>query len=733
MVTIKDIARAAGVAQGTVSNVLNEKGNVSSEKIKQVMDAAASLGYIPNERAKLLRKGRSDLLAVILPNLRSKQYIDFFMSFKAYAENHSYSVCQYLTNDDQPEAEINALQDIRSLMPAGIASFTSFTSQSDSIPYLEGKKKIRENIIFIERDPDISCKYIGFNYGQAGKELARKALEKKYTNICILTGSLRLSNELAFYDGFMDTMKNSSCSVYHIQTDSYRKLQNIMQIFHDSTPQAIFISNYGFAESVKDIHNTFYPELSLNIYTVSPVFTMPENDFDKYELNYRQLGKIAAETLIEDDPSGKYPEKRILENSGFRDWFSNIIYSDNKSPLNILTLDTPSAYTLRSLSRLYTQKTGIPVNITIYSYDEIYEAFTNMTKDSVFDILRLDVTWLSWFAEKILQPLDGIDPSVSQCLNEFIDGTIEPFSMINGHVYALPTSPSMQLLFYRKDLFNDPIYRRMYFEKYREELLPPDTFDKFNRIAAFFTKSLNPTSPVDYGATLTLGSTGVAGSEFLARFFSYQDNLYDEHYNVTLNSPAAVRALEQLVDIRNYSSPKYNSWWTNTATSFASGNIAMTLLYSNYASDLLSSTSKVVGNIGYALVPGGNPVIGGGTLGVSKYSRRANEALSFIRWICSETIASAETLLGSVSPCKKSYENYEIVNSYPWLNYAKDCFVMAKGRRVPELSGFPFDERRFLSIIGMAVKNAYSNVQSPTIALDQAQKMYDEQFLKRDV
>ncbi len=58
---------------------------------------------------------------------------------------------------------------------------------------------------------------------------------------------------------------------------------------------------------------------------------------------------------------------------------------------------------------------------------------------------------------------------------------------------------------------------------------------------------------------------------------------------------------------------------------------------------------------------------------------------------------------------------------------------MAKGRRVPELSGFPFDERRFLSIIGMAVKNAYSNVQSPTIALDQAQKMYDEQFLKRDV
>ena len=37
MTTIKDIAKAAGVAQGTVSNVLNGKGNVSSEKIRQVL------------------------------------------------------------------------------------------------------------------------------------------------------------------------------------------------------------------------------------------------------------------------------------------------------------------------------------------------------------------------------------------------------------------------------------------------------------------------------------------------------------------------------------------------------------------------------------------------------------------------------------------------------------------------------------------------------------------------
>ena len=45
MPTILDVAREAGVSQGTASNVLNGKGNVSSEKIKSVQEAAQKLGY----------------------------------------------------------------------------------------------------------------------------------------------------------------------------------------------------------------------------------------------------------------------------------------------------------------------------------------------------------------------------------------------------------------------------------------------------------------------------------------------------------------------------------------------------------------------------------------------------------------------------------------------------------------------------------------------------------------
>ena len=55
MPTIKDIAQFAGVSQGTVSNVLNKRGNVSTQKIRLVEDAMAQLGYTVNAQARQLR------------------------------------------------------------------------------------------------------------------------------------------------------------------------------------------------------------------------------------------------------------------------------------------------------------------------------------------------------------------------------------------------------------------------------------------------------------------------------------------------------------------------------------------------------------------------------------------------------------------------------------------------------------------------------------------------------
>ena len=65
MATIKDIAQLAGVSHGTVSNVLNGRGNVSMQKILQVEKAAHQLGYSMDERARWLRQPCDHAIGIV--------------------------------------------------------------------------------------------------------------------------------------------------------------------------------------------------------------------------------------------------------------------------------------------------------------------------------------------------------------------------------------------------------------------------------------------------------------------------------------------------------------------------------------------------------------------------------------------------------------------------------------------------------------------------------------------
>ena len=726
MVTIKDIARAAGVAQGTVSNVLNRRGNVSSEKIRLVMEACEQLGYVPNERAKILRRGHANLLGVLMPNLSDKSCLDFYTSFRAYAEAHHYVVRLYLRRSSSRSAEENAIQEAQSDMVRGLAVFSTDYPHKKTAPRSDPENM---HLLYVERHPFEQTDYIGFDYQQAGRDIARRVMEQKPRRLLLVTGNLRYSNEADFFRGFSAETEISGIEVTALHIHHDREHITLLQTPAIADADAVVCSRIELADAARDILSTFYKGKMPEIYTISPLYTLPETSYIKYELNYRQLGDAAARRMIQWLEAPGAPEERLLDNAGFRSWSpAPLRLSGAPEPINMITLDSPAAYIVRDMSRLYTQHTGLPVNVTIYSYDETYEIFNNLRKGSSFDVIRLDVSWMSWFAEKLLTPLNTLSPGIEKELTGFLPGLLERFCYVNGVPYALPASPSTQMLFYRSDLFEDAMYRRVFREKYSQELTLPQTFEEFNRIAAFFTRRINPDSPVEYGATITLGSTGVAGSEYLARLFSAQENLYDANGEIHLNSREGVRALEQLLELRQYTAHEYCPWWTNTAQAFADGNVAMAILYNNFAAPLVGYHSRVQDSIGYAMIPGGNPCIGGGALGVSRYSRHPEQALHFIRWLCSEPIASASTLFGGVSPCSASYDNYNILNSYPWLNLARSCFTAAQGKRVPPQKKAPFDERRFMSIVGMAVKNAYSGALSPQEAMDYAQQLMQEQF-----
>ena len=67
MATIKDVAKEAGLAVGTVSRVMNNRGYISDSARKKVEEAMKKLNYHPNEMARSLQKKYTNTIGVIVP------------------------------------------------------------------------------------------------------------------------------------------------------------------------------------------------------------------------------------------------------------------------------------------------------------------------------------------------------------------------------------------------------------------------------------------------------------------------------------------------------------------------------------------------------------------------------------------------------------------------------------------------------------------------------------------
>ncbi|KEK26041.1 LacI family DNA-binding transcriptional regulator [Bacillus gaemokensis] len=95
MATIRDVAKLAGVSVATVSRVINEKGYVHEDTVKQVKQAITELKYKPNAVAKALFKKSSTMIAILVSNLRDPSYITLLRSVEeaAYKEGYQIVVC----------------------------------------------------------------------------------------------------------------------------------------------------------------------------------------------------------------------------------------------------------------------------------------------------------------------------------------------------------------------------------------------------------------------------------------------------------------------------------------------------------------------------------------------------------------------------------------------------------------------------------------------------------------
>ena len=88
--TMRDVARLAGVSQGTVSNVLNGVKGVSSDKIKRVEAAVRELDMSRMPSPKPEDQQNGNTIYVVFPNLNEPEFEEIFDAVTRMAEERGF-------------------------------------------------------------------------------------------------------------------------------------------------------------------------------------------------------------------------------------------------------------------------------------------------------------------------------------------------------------------------------------------------------------------------------------------------------------------------------------------------------------------------------------------------------------------------------------------------------------------------------------------------------------------
>lgn len=91
-VSIKEVAKLAGVSIATVSRCVNNPEKVSARTLAKVRSAILETGYAPNPLARNFRRGRTNLVMVVLPSIGDPFFTDVMRGIRKAAKARGYSV-----------------------------------------------------------------------------------------------------------------------------------------------------------------------------------------------------------------------------------------------------------------------------------------------------------------------------------------------------------------------------------------------------------------------------------------------------------------------------------------------------------------------------------------------------------------------------------------------------------------------------------------------------------------
>lgn len=320
MVTIKKIAKKAGVSVGTVSKVLNYDKTVSEINKRKVIRIIKELNYRPNRIARSLSKGKTKNVGFIIPDITNPFFPELVRGASDLLISNGYYVF-LCSSDNDSNKEDFYINDLVSMWIDGIIIAPSDTENRDIGIF----NKIISPFVVVDREiKELNKDLIIINNKKGAYEAASYLISNGHRRIVILAGpqytktaqdrfmgwKKALEEKALFREEFAFWGNFSIDSGYEMMKKVFNNLGKVDAVFACNdlialgAIQAIEEKKYKIPDDISIIG---FDDIYLSRFLKSPLTTVKQPIYD--------MGKIAAEILLDRMSSSKdfVPKKVVIE------------------------------------------------------------------------------------------------------------------------------------------------------------------------------------------------------------------------------------------------------------------------------------------------------------------------------------------------------------------------------------------------------------------------------------
>jgi DNA-binding LacI/PurR family transcriptional regulator len=253
MSTISKVAERAGVSRTTVSHVINHADRVSKSLRERVQFAIDEMGYAPNPQAKSLRTGRTNLVAMLIPDIRNPFYPELVKTAQSALEGVGLDTLVFNTDVPGGHSQEHGREYLRQI---GKKRFDGLIVGDFALHGIHNELlELDMPTVFIGHLPNHAVDSVKLDDFGGGYLIGQYLASKGHTRIAHVTGPSVFKEAMARADGFEKGLADNGAPIdqklrfegSYLPPSGVEAAAWLAGLSGKDRPTAVFFANYLMA------------------------------------------------------------------------------------------------------------------------------------------------------------------------------------------------------------------------------------------------------------------------------------------------------------------------------------------------------------------------------------------------------------------------------------------------------------------------------------------------------